>query len=89
MLRRSFGPKWDEVRREWRTLHYVELKYLYSSCRIFRVIKSRTMRLVRCLARIGERRVVQRDLVENPEGRRPLGTPRLRWVSNIRMDFRK
>jgi hypothetical protein len=28
-------------------------------------------------------------LVEKPEGKRPLGRPRLRWKDNIRMDLRK
>ena len=27
--------------------------------------------------------------MEKPEGRRPLGRPRLRWEDNIKMDFRE
>ena len=34
----------------------------------------------------GERRVY-RVLVGKPEGRRPLGRPRRRWVDNIRLDL--
>ena len=30
-----------------------------------------------------------RVLVGNPEGRRPLGRPRRRWVDNIRMDLQE
>jgi hypothetical protein len=30
-----------------------------------------------------------RILVGKPEGRRPLGRPRRRWVDNIKMDLRK
>jgi hypothetical protein len=30
-----------------------------------------------------------RVLVRKPEGRRPLGRPRLRWVDNIKVDFRE
>ena len=30
-----------------------------------------------------------RVLVEKPEGRRPLGRPRRRWVDNIRMDLQE
>jgi len=41
VLRRIFGPKRDEVTREWRKLHNVELNDLYSSPNIVRVIKSR------------------------------------------------
>ena len=32
---------------------------------------------------------VYRVLVGNPEGRRPLGRPRRRWVDNIRMDLQQ
>ena len=39
------------------------------------------------MARIGEERGVYRVLVGKPEGRRPLGRPRRRWVDNIRMDL--
>jgi len=32
---------------------------------------------------------VYRVLLGKPEGKRPLGRPRLRWVGNIRMDFQE
>jgi hypothetical protein len=35
----------------------------------------------------GEQRNPYRLLVEKPEGKRPLGRPRRRWVDNIRMDL--
>jgi hypothetical protein len=35
------------------------------------------------------KRNAYRILVENPEGRRPLGRPRRRWVNNIKMDLRE
>jgi hypothetical protein len=35
-----------------------------------------------------EGRVVYRDLMGKPEGKRPLGTPRCRWENNIKI-FRK
>jgi len=38
---------------------------------------------------MGEGRGVYRDLVGKPEGRKPLGRPRLRWEDNIRMDLRE
>jgi hypothetical protein len=37
----------------------------------------------------GERRNACRILVGKPEGKRPLGRPRRRWVDNIKMDLRK
>jgi hypothetical protein len=37
---------------------------------------------------MGEKRNAYRILVGNPEGKRPLGRPRRRWVDNINMDLR-
>jgi hypothetical protein len=39
VLREMFGPKRDEVTGEWKKLHNEELKELYFSTNIFRVIK--------------------------------------------------
>jgi hypothetical protein len=39
VLRRIFGPKWDEVMGEWRKLHSGELHNLYSSPDIIRQSK--------------------------------------------------
>jgi hypothetical protein len=44
VFRRIFGPKRDEVTKEWRKLHNEEPDDLYSSPTIVRVIKSRRMR---------------------------------------------
>jgi hypothetical protein len=85
VLRRIFGPKRDEVTREWRKLHNEKLRDLYSSPSIIRIIKSRRMRWAGHVARMGEMRNACRLLVGKPEGKRPLGRPRRRWVDNIRM----
>jgi len=45
------------------------------------------MRWVGHVARMGEERRVYRGFVRKPEGRRPMGRPRRRWVDNIRMDL--
>jgi len=84
VLRRIFGPRRDEATGEWRRLHNEELNDFYSSPNIVRVIKSRRMRWTGHVARMGEERGVYRVLVEKPEGRKPLGRHRLRWVDNIR-----
>jgi hypothetical protein len=41
VLRRIFGPKRDDVTGGWRKLHNEELRYLYSSPNIIRMMKSR------------------------------------------------
>jgi len=89
VLRRIFGPRRDEVTVEWRRLHNEEINDLYSSPNIVRVIKSRRMRWVGHVARIGEERGVYWILVGKPEGKRPLGRPRRRWVDNIRMGLQE
>jgi hypothetical protein len=88
MLRRTFGPKRDEVTGGWRRLHN-ELHYLYCSPSIIRIIKSRSMRWAGHVARMGGKRTAYRILVGNAEGKRPLGRPRRRWEDNIRMGFRE
>jgi hypothetical protein len=87
VLRRIFVPKRDEVTGEWRKLHNEELRDLYSSPSTIRIMKLRRMRWTGHVARIGEKRNVYRLLVGKPEGKRPLGRPRRRWVDNIRMDL--
>jgi hypothetical protein len=53
------------------------------------MIKSRRMRWAGHAARIGETMNAYRILVGKPDGKRPLGRPRCRWVDNIEMDLRK
>jgi hypothetical protein len=43
VLRRIFGPKRDEVTGEWRKLHNEELRDLYSSPSIIRIMNARRM----------------------------------------------
>jgi hypothetical protein len=86
VLRRILGPKRDEVTGERRKLHNGELRDLYSSQSIIRKIKSRR-RWAGHLARMGEKGNAYRLLVGKPDGKRPLGRPRRRWVDNIRMDL--
>jgi hypothetical protein len=87
VLRRIFGPKREEVTGEWGKLHNEELHDLYSLPSIIRIIKSRRMRWVGHVARMGVKRNAYRLLVGKAEGKRPLGRPRRRWVDNIRMDL--
>jgi hypothetical protein len=84
VLKRIFGPKRDEVTREWRNLHSEELHNLCWSPYIIRQIKSRRMRWTGHVARMGEQWEVYKVLVGDPDGNRPLGRPRHRWENAIR-----
>jgi hypothetical protein len=85
VLRRIFGPKRDGVTGGRRKLHNEELHNLYSSPNIIRIIKSRTMRWAGHVARMRENRNVYRLSVVKPDGKRPLGRPRRRWIDNTKI----
>jgi hypothetical protein len=87
VLRKIFGPKRDEVTEEWRKMNNKELCDLYSLRSIIRIIRSRRMRWTGHVTQMGEKRKEYRVLVGKPEGKRPLGRPRHRWVDNIMMDL--
>ena len=89
MLRRIFGSRREKVTGEWRRLHSEELNDLYSSPNTVRVIKSKRMRRDGHVARMDEDRGAYRVLVGKPDGKRPLGRPRRRWLDNIRMDLQE
>jgi hypothetical protein len=86
---RTFGPKMDELTANWRKLHNEEFQNLYSSPSIIRMTKSRRIRWAGHVAQIGEKRNAYIILVGKPEGKRPLGRSRRRWVGNIKMDHKR
>jgi hypothetical protein len=83
VLKRIFGPKRDEVTGEWRKLHSGELHNFYLSPN-----RMRRMRWEGHVARMGGKRKVYKVLVGKPEGKRPLGRPKRRWVDELKMDLR-
>jgi len=58
VLRRTFGPRREELTKEWRMLHNEELDNLYTSPNIFRVNKSIRMRWAGCNTNGGETRFI-------------------------------
>jgi hypothetical protein len=65
----------------------LDLGTRWSSPSIIRIIKSRIMSWAGHVARMGEKRNVHRLLVGKPDGKRPLGRPRRRWIDNIKIDL--
>jgi len=84
---RILGRKRDEVKEEWKELNNEELKDLYFSSNIVRVIKSKRTRYAVHVARMGERISVYRVVVRKSDVKRPFGRPRLRREDNIEMDL--
>jgi hypothetical protein len=83
VLRTIFGPKRVEVTGEQRKLHNEELYDLYCSPNIIWVIKSRRMRWVGHVARMGDEKRCRQSLVEKPEGKSRFGVDGriiLRWI---------
>jgi hypothetical protein len=83
---RMYGPKRDDVTEELRNLHNEELRDLYSSPSIIRMIKSRKMRWAGHVTRIEERNANTLSVAE-PEGMKPLGRPRRTVVDSIKVDL--
>jgi hypothetical protein len=80
VLRRIFGPKRNKT-VEGRTILHEELRNLYSSPNIIRMIKSRR---IRWEGRIWEKNAYW-SLVRNPEVKKSLGRPRRGWEDNIKI----
>jgi hypothetical protein len=85
--RRISGRKRDGVVGSWRKLHE-ELHTLYSSPSIIRMMSTRMTWMGHVCSTHGEKRNAYRNSVGKPEGERPLGRQRCRWVDNIKMDLR-
>jgi hypothetical protein len=80
VLRRIFRSKRGEVIGGWRKPHSEELHKLYFSPSLIRMTKSRRLRWAGHVAGIRTKRRAYRILVGKPEGKRPLGRTRRRWV---------
>ena len=89
VLRRVYGPKRDAVKGEWRKLHNEELSDLYSLPNIVRVVKSRIMRWVEHVARMGQGREFTGFRWENLMGRDHWGDPDVDGRIILRWIFRK
>jgi hypothetical protein len=74
---------------EQRRLHNEELRKLYTSPNIIRVIKSRRIRWAWHVARMREMKSAYNIFVGKRQGKSSLGRPRRRWKDSNRMDLSK
>jgi hypothetical protein len=88
-LRRTFGPKREELTGGWRRLHSEELHNLYTSPNIIRVIKSRWIGRAGRVTSMGEMRNSYSILVGNTVEKRPLRRSKRRWKDCIIIDLRE
>jgi hypothetical protein len=89
VLRNIFGSKREEVAGYWRRLHSEELRNLYSSQYIIRVIISRRISWTGNVARMGDIKNAYKSLGGETEGKRPLGKPNRRWEDSITVDLKE
>jgi hypothetical protein len=75
VLRRIFGPKREEVAGDWRRLHDEELRNLYVSPNIIRVIRTSRMRWMGHIVCM----VVVRNAYKIFKGKRPFCRPVCIW----------
>ena len=68
-------------------MHCYEVVYLYLFKYSGEQVKKNEMGGAGHVARMGARRGAYRVLVRKPEGKRPLGRPRLVWEGNIKVDL--
>jgi len=86
VLRKIYGPIYDQELQGWRKRHNQELTELFNRPNIINEIKRNKLEWAGHAVRKQDS-MVQRVLQENPKRKRPLGRPRLRWEDGIKKDF--
>lgn len=87
ILRRIYGPIFEEG--IWRIRTNREIRNLYRRPDIVAVVRSRRIRWLGHVRRREENTAIRRVWRGQPEGRRPLGRPRLRWSDQVSDDVRR
>ena len=88
ILRRIYGPIYDDGEQAWRQRHNAELRAASRLPLITSYIRSARLRWAGHVARMDEEAPCRKYLFGRPEGRRPVGRPRLRWGDLIVSDLR-
>jgi hypothetical protein len=87
VLGKLFGSKRDELIKEWRKLHNEELYNMYCLSTIFRAIKSRRMRWVGHVARMGRVQMHTGFWLGYMRERGKFPSPRRKFEDNIKSDL--
>ena len=88
VLRKIFGPIYDRQTREWRKLHNVELQGLFQRPNIVREITKRKLSWAGHAWR-KQGTLVKWVIEEEPNGKRPIGRPKLRWEDGVKKEVEK
>ena len=88
ILRRIYGAVRDEVTGDWRRRHNAELRELSHLPLITSYIRAQRLRWAGHVARMDPNTLVRQVFDGVPEGRRPVGRPRLRWRDCVQQDLR-
>ena len=89
ILRRIYGPVFDQNEQAWRQRHNAELRELSRLPNIICYVRAVRLRWAGHVARMPEERLYKRYMLGRPEGRRPVGRPRLRWLDGVTRDLRQ
>lgn len=88
VLRKILGPIYDRQTNEWRKLHNVELQGLFQRPNIVREIAKRKLSWAGHAWR-KQGTLVKWVIEEEPNGKRPLGRPKLRWEDGVKREVEK
>ncbi|XP_060518453.1 uncharacterized protein LOC132697176 [Cylas formicarius] len=88
VLRKIYGPVTDITTGRYRIRKNRELYELYKDPNIINEIKARRLQWAGHVKRLPDNRIAKLAWEEAPEGKRPLGRPRLRWRDNIEKDLK-
>jgi sorting nexin-29 len=86
VMRRICGPVFDVEEGVWRRRHNRELREIAKMPTIVQWITSQRLRWAGHVARMEEGRMIGNIARGTPEGRRPVGRPRMRWRDNVKRD---
>ena len=87
VLRRIFGPTREETTGQYRIKTNQELKELYASGNIINKVKAKRLQWAGHVRRMLDERIGKLVWGTAPQGKRPLGRPRLRWRDNTIKDL--